>query len=33
LLFPDGRAEALPLLTKGEVAEVILEKVQELLKS
>jgi phosphopantothenoylcysteine decarboxylase/phosphopantothenate--cysteine ligase len=27
LLFPDGRAEALPLMTKGEVAEVILERV------
>jgi phosphopantothenoylcysteine decarboxylase/phosphopantothenate--cysteine ligase len=32
LLFPDGRVEALPLMTKGEVAELILGKVLALLK-
>ncbi len=32
LLFADGRAEPLPLITKTEVAEIILERVLELLK-
>jgi phosphopantothenoylcysteine decarboxylase/phosphopantothenate--cysteine ligase len=32
LLFADGRKELLPLMSKGEVAEVILERVAELLE-